>query len=70
MLCLCTVIMFHNGTSSSYGSAFILRDLALYLLSTSVTSVFVVLFIFNIFLETFFSLSFGLLSLVGLAVVD
>ena len=50
MLCLCTVIMFHNGTSSSYGSAFILRDLALYLLSTSVTSVFVVLFIFNIFL--------------------
>ena len=45
---VCTVRMVHIGTSSSYGLVdLILLDLALYLPSASVSSVFMVLCIFN-----------------------
>jgi len=65
-----TIIMVHKGTSSSYRSvdrrALILLGLALCLLSASVSSVFMVLYIYIlIFLHTSFFLPFNELSLVG-----
>jgi len=66
------IIMVHNGMSSSYRSvnwipALILLGLAVYLPSTSVSSLFMVLYIFNFFFITFPTLPFNELSLVGLA---
>jgi len=71
---LCTIIMVHKDTSSSYRSvdcclyrALILLGLALCVPSDSVFSVLMVLYRYYFFLLASFSLPFSELSLVGLA---